>query len=152
MIEDCKVYFALENNYCDGYVTEKFQNALMGFAIPIVNGWRSSYDELLPGSYIHVDDYKHDLSKLANHIDYLLTNETAFFEYHKWRTELEVFGWNHDRNLQCQMCTKVQHFKQHFTQAHTYQPTTIPDVIDHFHHMQKCRKASQFDLKDKFGQ
>ncbi|XP_063729461.1 4-galactosyl-N-acetylglucosaminide 3-alpha-L-fucosyltransferase FUT6-like isoform X2 [Symsagittifera roscoffensis] len=43
VIKDCVFYLAFENSNCSHYITEKFSNALNGYAIPIVNGWRESY-------------------------------------------------------------------------------------------------------------
>ena len=80
IIEKCKFYFSFENSNCSDYVTEKFPNALINYAIPIVNGWRETYEENLPGSFIHVSDFK-STSDLASYLGYLLRNETAYFEY-----------------------------------------------------------------------
>ncbi len=50
VIKHCVFYLALENSNCSGYVTEKFSNALTSYAIPVVNGWPRSYQNLVPGS------------------------------------------------------------------------------------------------------
>ena len=107
VIEGCKFYFSFENSNCSGYISEKFSNAIQSFAIPIVNGWWESYKELLPGSFIHVRQFK-TMSELGKYLDYLLKNETAFMEYHKWRTEFKVV--DHDENdtkRECMLCKKA---------------------------------------------
>ena len=60
-IRTCKFYFAFENSNCTNYVTEKFGNALQAFAVPIVNGYRSSYDKILPGSFIYPPDFRNEV-------------------------------------------------------------------------------------------
>ena len=48
-IDECIFYLAYENSNCTEYVTEKFSNALISYAIPIVNGFKESYEKRLPG-------------------------------------------------------------------------------------------------------
>ncbi|XP_075255564.1 4-galactosyl-N-acetylglucosaminide 3-alpha-L-fucosyltransferase 9-like isoform X2 [Convolutriloba macropyga] len=92
------------------YVTEKFPNALINYAIPIVNGWRETYEENLPGSFIHVSDFK-STSDLASYLGYLLRNETAYFEYFRWREQYQVSTWNSSpetyNKVNCEVCTKL---------------------------------------------
>ena len=80
IIKKCKFYFSFENSNCSDYITEKFPNAIINYAIPIVNGWRKSYQQKLPGSFIHVSDFA-SIADLTSHLRYLLSNETAYFEY-----------------------------------------------------------------------
>ena len=49
-IDECIFYLAYENSNCTEYVTEKFSNALISYAIPIVNGFEQSYETRLPGN------------------------------------------------------------------------------------------------------
>ncbi|XP_063726158.1 uncharacterized protein LOC134854025 isoform X2 [Symsagittifera roscoffensis] len=106
-IQDCKFYFSLENSNCSGYITEKFSNALLSYAVPIVNGWLDSYEKELPGSFIHVSKFR-SMAELGNYLDYLLKNETAYFEYHKWRLQNTVIDHDEkDTKRECTMCRKM---------------------------------------------
>ena len=88
VIKNCRFYFAFENSNCSEYITEKFHNALVGMALPLVNGWPSSYSQILPHSFIHVTQFPHVLL-LVHHINYLLKNQSAYFEYFSWRKNME---------------------------------------------------------------
>ena len=70
-IQDCNFYFSLENSNCSGYITEKFSNGLLSYAVPIVNGWLESYEKELPGSFIHLSKFR-SMAELGNYLDYLL--------------------------------------------------------------------------------
>ena len=80
-------YMAIENSRCRDYITEKFFfNALMNQAVPIVIGPpREDYEEYVPAdSFIHVSDFD-TVEDLADRINYLLGNETAYLKYFDWR-------------------------------------------------------------------
>ena len=107
-IRYCKFYLAFENSICSDYITEKFMNSLEAGAVPIVNGWQASYDERIPGSFIHVSEFE-SVSQLADYLKYLLNNKTAYSEYHTWRRKYTL-----ERvELQpvCELCRKLQDFK-----------------------------------------
>ena len=50
-MEKCWFYLSYENSNCTDYITEKYSNALESYTIPIVNGWKESYDKRLPGKF-----------------------------------------------------------------------------------------------------
>ena len=55
----------------------------------------------IPGSYINVMDFK-TVKQLAEYLQYLDKNNTAYNEYFKWRKMYKVSGWP-DR-LFCHIC------------------------------------------------
>ena len=131
-MKDCKFYFAFDNAICSDFVTEKFSNALEVGAIPIVNGWRKSYEERVPGSFIHVSDFE-TMTDLASHLKYLLANEDAFMSYHKWRLDYEI-----ERTyLQpaCELCQKLKEYRKNPKQS------IIHDVDNLQVELQDCKKV-----------
>ena len=93
-----KFYIAFENTQCSFYITEKYWKLYTPeylFAvnvIPVVRGARSEdYDQTAYAkgtkkSYINADDYKPE--SLAEYLNYLNNNQTAFLEYFEWKLEL----------------------------------------------------------------
>ncbi len=138
-ISDCVLYLALENSYCSDYVTEKFYNALKAGAIPIANGWRPAYDEFLPGSYIHVDDFS-SVEKLAEYLQHLLLSPDKQLQYHTWRLQNEVYVGNLQWN--CQLCDKLQQHRQRELMGFkdTY---VIPNLFDHLTSLQTCKNVNK---------
>ena len=62
----------------------------------------ANYTKLaIPGSYINVMDFK-TVKQLAEYLQYLDKNNTAYNEYFKWRKKYKVIGWT-DRSF-CQIC------------------------------------------------
>ena len=131
-MKECKFYLAFDNAICSDFVTEKFSNSLEAGAIPIVNGWRDSYEQRVPGSFIHVADFR-TVSDLANHLQYLLSDENAFMEYHKWRLNYEI----ERLHLQavCDVCRKIKDFKKN------PKPSLIPDLSTMHDSLQECQKT-----------
>ncbi|UJR30850.1 hypothetical protein I4U23_018365 [Adineta vaga] len=80
-----KFYLAFENSLCDEYVTEKFFFALESARIiPVVLGL-ARYDHYIPSTgYIDVRNFTSP-RQLADYIDYLDKNTTAYLEYFQWR-------------------------------------------------------------------
>ena len=85
-----KFYFAFENSFhCKDYVSEKlWRNSLGQGLVPVVYGSHpADVKEMAPkNSYIHVEDFKGPV-ELAEYLDYLSKNDTAYLEYHQWRKE-----------------------------------------------------------------
>ena len=81
-IRSCKFYFAFENSKCTDYITEKFSGALDNFALPIVNGFKESYERVLPGTAIFPGDFS-IWEELGKYLEFLLKNDTAYLEFHK---------------------------------------------------------------------
>ncbi|XP_039248692.2 4-galactosyl-N-acetylglucosaminide 3-alpha-L-fucosyltransferase FUT6-like isoform X1 [Styela clava] len=84
-----KFHFSFENSYhCKDYITEKFfNNALRSFTVPVVWGaTREDYEAVAPpGSFIFVEDFD-SVEALADYLNYLDKNDTAYLEYLKWLT------------------------------------------------------------------
>ena len=140
-IPKCKFYFSFENSNCTEYITEKFSNALANYAIPIVNGWRDSYERALPGSFIHISDFA-NAAQLAEYLSGLLANKKEFFKYHEWRLKYEVLpeerGTQMYNLLHCQVCQKVFETREANKESMT-RIERISNISDHFRSIQKCR-------------
>ncbi|XP_075258772.1 4-galactosyl-N-acetylglucosaminide 3-alpha-L-fucosyltransferase 9-like isoform X2 [Convolutriloba macropyga] len=133
-IDKCMFYLAFENSNCTDYVTEKFSNPLISYAIPIVNGFKKSYEKRLPGSYIFYNDFKSG-KELSDHLQYLRGNWTAFMEYHKWRQYYTVQDIDEAQDeLYCDICKRLKQEKESgFEKAYT-----IPDAPKFYTKMQTC--------------
>jgi hypothetical protein len=77
---------AFENSIEDGYVTEKPFDALMAGTVPVYLGDATHLKALLPHpkAAIFVADYKGDYKALANYLNYLSNNESAYEEHRAW--------------------------------------------------------------------
>ena len=140
-LKTCKFYFAFENSNCSDYITEKFSNALANYAIPIVNGWRESYEQRLPGSFIHVADFE-TTDHLVEYLKTLLQDENKLLELHKWRQKFELIRENkismHNR-LPCRVCEKVAEIrKKNKGGGEMRYSETIPDLGKAFQGFQTC--------------
>ena len=134
-IRDCKFYFAFENSNCSDYVTEKFLNAIEAGAIPIVIGWWDTYKELLPGSFIHVNEFANS-SQLADYLASLLKDETKMNKYHEWRR-----FYRYERTgvmAACQLCQKLERFKIDRIAGRRSKPSIITNMAEKFKSLQKC--------------
>jgi hypothetical protein len=81
-----KFVLCFENSYAADYVTEKFFDALEAHAVPVYRGAPNIAD-YAPGerSFIHVtEDTTPEM--LARLLTYLDGNDTAYNEYHAWRS------------------------------------------------------------------
>lgn len=83
-------YLSFENSLCKDYATEKFTNPLKYNLVPIVYGG-GNYSAILPypNSFIDVNDYK-SAKNLADHLQYLFRNRTAYAQYFEWRRFYDV--------------------------------------------------------------
>ncbi|CAF0828950.1 unnamed protein product [Rotaria sp. Silwood1] len=78
-----KFVISIENSNCEDYVTEKLIDGLSSTAVPIVasRDGKPDYTRFAPkNSYINVYDYK-TVKELADYLNYLSNNETAYNEY-----------------------------------------------------------------------
>jgi hypothetical protein len=78
-----KFVLAIENSNCEDYITEKLVEAFSSTSIPIVAGrnGKPDYARFAPRhSYINVYDYK-SMKELADYLNYLSENQTAYNEY-----------------------------------------------------------------------
>ncbi|KAI8646058.1 hypothetical protein BD408DRAFT_380887 [Parasitella parasitica] len=85
LIAEYKFYLAVENSNCEDYATEKLYDTLTLSAVPIVDG-PSSYQGYIPTnrSVIYMDAYP-DPKDLADYINYLHNNDTAYLQYLSYR-------------------------------------------------------------------
>lgn len=127
-----KFYLAFENSLCDEYVTEKFFLALHSARIiPVVLGW-ARYDHYIPSSgYIDVRNFTSP-KQLAEYIDYLDKNTTAYLEYFQWRQyalhiklpkymcELCLKLFLDDRDHQQQALEHIDQYWNKNSQCHSY--------------------------------
>jgi len=78
-----KFVISIENSNCEDYVTEKLIEGLSSTSVPIVasRDGKPDYRRFAPNySYINVYDYK-SVKELADYLNYLSNNETAYNEY-----------------------------------------------------------------------
>ena len=84
-----KFYLAFENSiHCNDYISEKFwRNSLNQGLVPIVFGPHPDDMNALapPNSFIHVENFK-SKAALVDYLKYLDGNDTAYLEYHQWRS------------------------------------------------------------------
>lgn len=83
LYSEYKFVLAIENSNCEDYVTEKLIDAFASTSIPIVasRDKRPDYTRFAPKySYINVYDFK-TIKDLANYLNYLSNNQTAYEEY-----------------------------------------------------------------------
>ena len=117
----------------------KFYNALVAGAIPIVNGWRQSYVDKLPESFIHVSDFKSP-AELASHVEHLMKNETAMLPYHSWRMAKRV-----DRPLiepLCKVCEKMKYLEFQKSMGVEIEPKVIENPFETITKLQACIEKS----------
>ncbi|XP_037089768.1 alpha-(1,3)-fucosyltransferase C-like [Pollicipes pollicipes] len=86
-------YLSFENAQCSDYVTEKLALALQYGMVPVVLGpSRANYERVAPpGSFLHIDDFAGP-QQLAEHLNYLISNSTAYRELFRWREHFHVAG------------------------------------------------------------
>ena len=84
-VQYCLIYFSGDEN-----------------VVPIVMGGANYAKLAVPGSYINVMDFK-TVKQLAEYLQYLDQNSTAYNEYFKWRLKYKVTSGRLDRSL-CAIC------------------------------------------------
>ncbi|CAG8497782.1 19578_t:CDS:1 [Cetraspora pellucida] len=105
-------YLSIENCQEKDYSTEKLWDTFKLGVVPVIWGAPNTRSYLPhPKSAIYIEDFP-DVEALANHLKYLTTNETAYLEYHQWRTmkfsdKFEEKAYMSMRNLECNMCKEV---------------------------------------------
>ena len=136
IIQDCKFYFALENSYCEGYISEKVYNSVEGGAIPIMNGWRESCDKQLPkGSFIHVSDFE-SISNLTKYIERLVKNENEMLAYHKWRQTARLE--QSEIETVCKICNKLKELDYRKAMGMKTEPEIIENPYETIINLQTC--------------
>ncbi|UJR37457.1 hypothetical protein I4U23_030160 [Adineta vaga] len=106
-----KFYLSFESNTCRDYVTEKFYKAFYYGLIPIVYGpVKNDYIRLAPkNSFIHIDDFDRDMTKLASYLNEIHSNLTLFSMFHQWRKHYEIIidGKALERIRMCELCQRL---------------------------------------------
>lgn len=79
-------YLAFENTNEPGYITEKVLDALVAGTVPVYLGDSVGCRKILPHpkAAIFVDDFE-TIDKLAEYLQYLSGNKTAYEEHRAWR-------------------------------------------------------------------
>eukprot|EP00747_Dinoflagellata_sp_TGD_P202082 gnl/TRDRNA2_/TRDRNA2_75568_c0_seq1.p1 gnl/TRDRNA2_/TRDRNA2_75568_c0~~gnl/TRDRNA2_/TRDRNA2_75568_c0_seq1.p1 ORF type:complete len:164 (-),score=8.06 gnl/TRDRNA2_/TRDRNA2_75568_c0_seq1:65-556(-) len=113
-----KFFAAFENNYCDGYITEKFARGLREGMVPLAAGGigRHDYEYLMPGYkpslnfFIHMDDYASTV-QLAQ--DIMAMSDAQYDQLHAWRSHYRVASSNEiSRRAICNVCQQL-HEEEH---------------------------------------
>ncbi|KAJ8047100.1 Glycoprotein 3-alpha-L-fucosyltransferase A [Holothuria leucospilota] len=96
LLKQYKFHLTLENSQCEGYITEKFWNALELYeSIPLAWGARTAdYRKVAPpGSFVHVSWFK-SIKTLAGFIKKVGGDQELYNVYHRWRSlgSVEVFS------------------------------------------------------------
>ena len=104
-----KFYIAFENSHhCKDYITEKvYWNSFLAGSVPIVWGpIKEDYKAVLPPhSFICMDDFENNMTKLADYLNYLDRNDTAYKEYLSWRLMdvKDMYGYGKSMGT-CHLC------------------------------------------------
>ena len=84
-----KFYLAFENSLCQDYLSEKFYNALVHRAVPVVLSGADMSLRAPPHSFINVEDFN-STSELAAFLTRLAADEERLASYFWWRDYYEV--------------------------------------------------------------
>lgn len=135
LMNEYKFYLAFENSLCHDYISEKFwkiydsDKIFQINIVPVVRGAsKQDYSRVIQKDmlYINTDDYKSP-RELASYLNYLNTNESAYFEYFNWKINLykeinkviieknnnvirnnwNVSTWFHLREPFCKLCAQL---------------------------------------------
>ncbi|CAG8572424.1 22577_t:CDS:2 [Dentiscutata erythropus] len=105
-------YLAIESCQEKDYSTEKLWDIFKLGVVPVIWSAPNVRSYLTHHkSVIFIDDFP-NVEALANYLRYLVKNETAYLEYHKWRTmkfsdEFEKKSYMSMRNMECNICKEV---------------------------------------------
>lgn len=115
MMAPYKFYLSFEQASCTDYITEKLFNVLRAQnAIPVALGGMDLADyqrAAPPHSYVHVDEFA-NVRQLADRLEYLASNDTAYNEYFWWIRHYRVPStWHHYLDAQCQLCQRLNEIK-----------------------------------------
>ena len=101
-------YLSFENSICNDYITEKFWPYLNGKLVPIVLGGADYNKVAPPHSFINAMNYPNP-KDLADHLKYLISNNTAYNEFFQWIPYFDVYKHteeNYSRAF-CQVCAAL---------------------------------------------
>ncbi|KAL3985159.1 Glycosyltransferase 10 (fucosyltransferase) family protein [Acanthocheilonema viteae] len=141
--EECEIreaaqhrfYLAFENSICRDYITEKLFKSLLRLLIPVVLK-KSIYEDILPPkSFIAADDFTSP-RELAQYLQYLSNNKTAYLSYLEWTKHYEkTFAVN----AYCELCK--------YLHRNNAGPRIIPDIKKWW--FQNCFYNYAIDLLEK---
>ncbi|XP_066953050.1 alpha-(1,3)-fucosyltransferase C-like [Macrobrachium rosenbergii] len=104
---DYKFYFSFENSLCKDYATEKIFNVLRYNVIPVVYGLLNYTAHVPPGSYINALDFP-TAKSLADYLQYLDKNDTAYNEYFRWKAyHTFPVEWSMLAKPWCDLCARL---------------------------------------------
>ncbi|CAI5443739.1 unnamed protein product [Caenorhabditis angaria] len=155
LVSTYKFYMAIENAYCEDYITEKFWiNARDRFAVPIILGKQIYLDAGIPEkAFIALDDFK-NLDEFKSFIDNLAENKTKYMEFHEWRKEYEMddIFWNHNYTPEilnnyglCKLCQNLKSGKYSNNFTNVY-----PTLIGKWHKRSDCNNSIGYRFLKKF--
>ncbi len=111
-----KFYLSFESNTCRDYITEKFYKAFYHGLIPIVYGPdKIDYTRFAPkNSFLHINDFDNDMTKLANYIEEIHSNLTLFSLFHQWRktSDIIIDAKGLERIRMCELCQRLIHLQK----------------------------------------
>lgn len=131
-LEGFKYYLAFENTNCSDYVTEKVWRSLNKHIIPIVlQPSRDSYTRYrIPAkSIVHLEDFDHDVSRLADYLTRVDASFSLYYEHVKWTS---VYARAHyvnqlvEPHRMCELCRMLN----------TYEPFVYYERIASFFNSQ----------------
>ncbi|UJR22181.1 hypothetical protein I4U23_025245 [Adineta vaga] len=97
-------FLAFENSLCRDYVTEKYANVIMtSQMIPVV--FSQTPNLYIPGSFIDANQFTSP-EELGRFLVYLVTNQTAYDSYFKWKDQYELLIPDENDYL-CELCRKL---------------------------------------------
>lgn len=109
-----KFVFAVENSFCDEYVTEKYyRNGLLSNTVPIVAvppKFIHKKRYFITHSYINIFDFP-SIERFVAYIQYLNSNDTAYNEYFSWKDKFKVVVANHRACLVCKRLWDIEEGK-----------------------------------------
>ncbi len=89
VLSEYKFILAFENSDCPEYITEKFFLALAHDIVPVVRGG-GDYEIYVPRSgFIQTKEFA-EVKQLADRLNYLNVNATAYNEYFKWKQYVRI--------------------------------------------------------------
>jgi hypothetical protein len=104
-------HMAFENSLEAGYITEKPFDALIAGTVPVYLGDHETLRALLPDpkAAIFVADFQGNMSALAEYLNYLTINETAYEEHRAWRNTFHIDDYHNSKDLlrydwECRIC------------------------------------------------
>ena len=133
--KDYRFYLALENSFCEEYVTEKLVDTYVNSieSVPIVMGL-INYKRLLPDhSFIDVIDYESP-EKLARFLHRMAMNHTLYNMY--MRNVMSVDAISSFGSYQCRLCK--------YLHKHRGETQIVPDVVKYWSSETRCLTSSQY--------